>query len=154
MTDRDTVDVAKMVLVGKVNKDIVLRINRHGQPAVGISGDDGGLFRVSTDGAGRQRHRLRRQGRPRRHRTCSTTSRDDYISVIASVGADRDGQTPTTSTPTRPPAQSPTRSARARSIFLTDVAGWLRDPDDPDSLITRGHADEVEHALDDDRAAA
>src|ERR1700755_1149978 len=42
------VEVAKMVLVGKVNKDIVSRINRHGQPAVGLSGDDGQLFRVST----------------------------------------------------------------------------------------------------------
>src|SRR6478735_9994510 len=47
VTDQDTVDVAKMVLVGKVNKDIVQRINRYGQLAVGISGDDGGLFRVS-----------------------------------------------------------------------------------------------------------
>src|SRR3989442_8025500 len=41
-----TVEVAKMVLVGKVNKDIVLRLGRHGQAAVGLSGDDGALFRV------------------------------------------------------------------------------------------------------------
>src|SRR5205807_7056544 len=41
VSDPQTVEVAKMVLVGKVNKDIVLLINRHGQPAVGISGDDG-----------------------------------------------------------------------------------------------------------------
>src|SRR5213083_2644089 len=48
VSDADTVEIAKMVLVGKVNKDIVGRINRHGQPAVGLSGDDGQLFRVST----------------------------------------------------------------------------------------------------------
>src|SRR6266571_4397320 len=48
VSDEATVEVAKMVLVGKQNKDIVLRINRHGQPAVGICGDDGSLFRVST----------------------------------------------------------------------------------------------------------
>src|SRR6201995_237651 len=48
VSDADTVEVAKMVLVGKVNKDIVSRINRHGQSAVGLSGDDGQLFRVST----------------------------------------------------------------------------------------------------------
>ena len=48
VSDADTVEVAKMVLVGKVNKDIVMRINRHGQPAVGLSGDDGQLFRVTT----------------------------------------------------------------------------------------------------------
>src|SRR5213593_2068376 len=48
VSDADTVEIAKMVLVGKVNKDIVLRINRHGQPAVGLCGDDGLLFRVET----------------------------------------------------------------------------------------------------------
>ncbi len=40
-----------MVLVGKVNKEIVMRINRHGQPAVGLCGDDGSLFRVSRRAA-------------------------------------------------------------------------------------------------------
>jgi acetylglutamate kinase len=48
VSDEATVEVAKMVLVGKQNKDIVLRINRHGQPAVGLCGDDGLLFRVAT----------------------------------------------------------------------------------------------------------
>src|ERR687894_2329256 len=47
VSDEATVEVAKMVLVGKVNKDIVQRMNRHGQPAVGLSGDDGMLFRAS-----------------------------------------------------------------------------------------------------------
>src|SRR5246500_6086692 len=47
VSDEATVEVAKMVLVGKVKKDIVLRLNRHGQPAVGLCGDDGLLFRVS-----------------------------------------------------------------------------------------------------------
>ena len=69
VSDADTVEVAKMVLVGKVNKDIVMRINRHGQPAVGLSGDDGQLFRVSTHGGpGRRGHRLRGQDRARRRR--------------------------------------------------------------------------------------
>src|SRR5215213_214228 len=47
VSDSATVEIAKMVLVGKVNKDIVLRLNRHGQSAIGLSGDDGGLLRVS-----------------------------------------------------------------------------------------------------------
>src|SRR4051812_14179272 len=51
VSDADTVEIAKMVLVGKVNKDIVLRIGRHGQPAVGLSGDDGGLFRAAKQTA-------------------------------------------------------------------------------------------------------
>ncbi|MGH2885814.1 MAG: acetylglutamate kinase, partial [Solirubrobacteraceae bacterium] len=45
VSSAETVEVAKMVLVGKVNKDIVQLINRHGQRAVGLSGDDGQLFR-------------------------------------------------------------------------------------------------------------
>ena len=61
VSNAETVEVAKMVLVGKVNKDIVLRLGRHGQSAVGLSGDDGGLFRVVRQTrAGRQRRRLRR----------------------------------------------------------------------------------------------
>src|SRR6201986_4166060 len=51
VSDAQTVEVAKMVLVGKVNKDIVLRLGRHGQPAVGLCGDDGLLFRVGRQAA-------------------------------------------------------------------------------------------------------
>src|SRR3954449_5640124 len=51
VSDAETVEIAKMVLVGKVNKDIVARLNRHGQSAVGLSGDDGQLFRVSRQSA-------------------------------------------------------------------------------------------------------
>src|SRR3954464_4971235 len=51
VSDAKTVEVVKMVLVGKVNKDIVLRLNRHGQPAVGLCGDDGLLFRGAKQAA-------------------------------------------------------------------------------------------------------
>ena len=47
VSDEATVEVAKMVLVGKVNKDIVLRLNRYGQSAIGLCGDDGNLFRAA-----------------------------------------------------------------------------------------------------------
>ena len=75
VSDAETVEVAKMVLVGKVNKDIVLLINRHGQPAVGLCGDDGLLFRARRRTApsgqdigfvGRDRARRRRRAHPRR----------------------------------------------------------------------------------------
>ena len=55
VSDAETVEVAKMVLVGKVNKDIVLLINRHGQPAVGLCGDEGLLFRASRQAASSRR---------------------------------------------------------------------------------------------------
>ena len=47
VSDPETVEVAKMVLLGKLNSDIVQRLGRHGQPAVGLSGEDGLLFEVS-----------------------------------------------------------------------------------------------------------
>src|SRR3712207_2073807 len=47
VSDAATVEVAKMVLLGKVNSDIVMRLNRHGQPAVGLSGEDGALFEIA-----------------------------------------------------------------------------------------------------------
>ncbi len=46
VSDPETVEIAKMVLLGKVNSDIVMRLNRHGQPAVGLSGEDGDLFQI------------------------------------------------------------------------------------------------------------
>ena len=91
VSDADTVEVAKMVLVGKVNKDIVSRINRHGQPAVGLSGDDGQLFRVSTM-VGPGGEDIGFVGKIERVDVGVINHiAEDYIPVIASVGADRVG---------------------------------------------------------------
>src|SRR6202050_411399 len=91
VSDADTVEVAKMVLVGKVNKEIVLRLSRHGQPAVGLCGDDGSLFRVTRrSGPGGQD--IGFVGTIERVNTGVIEHvASDYIPVIASVGADRDG---------------------------------------------------------------
>ena len=67
VSDPETVEVAKMVLLGKVNSDIVSRLNRHGQPAVGLSGEDGALFEIAP-ARRRRRGRLRRRDRARRRR--------------------------------------------------------------------------------------
>jgi acetylglutamate kinase len=91
VSDADTVEVAKMVLVGKVNKDIVLRLNRHGQPAVGLCGDDGLLFRVARQAA-QDGADLGFVGRIERVDVDVLNHiAQDYIPVVASVGADREG---------------------------------------------------------------
>jgi acetylglutamate kinase len=146
VSDAATVEVAKMVLVGKVNKDIVLLINRHGQPAVGLSGDDGLLFRC------------RRQASPSgqdigfvgriEHVDVNVLIHiaQDYIPVVASVGADRDGNSYNINADEA--AGAVARALGAYKImFLTDVAGWLRDPADAASLVTRTTVDEVTGAL-------
>ena len=127
-----------MVLVGKVNKDIVLRLNRHGQPAVGLCGDDGQLFRVARQaGPGRRGHRLRRARSSASTSTCSTTSPQDYIPVIASVGADREGNSYNVNADEAAGAVARALGAY-KVMFLTDVDGWLRDPADPDVGHQRG----------------
>jgi acetylglutamate kinase len=145
VTDSETVDVARMVLIGKVNKDIVQRINRHGQYAVGISGDDGGMFRVSRATPGG--HDVGFVGKVDHVNTGLLDHiRDDYISVIAPVGSDRDGQHYNINADEAAGAVAHALGA-SKSVFLTDVAGWLADPSDPGSLITRATTGEVERAL-------
>src|ERR687886_1288063 len=91
VSDEATVEVAKMVLVGKQNKDIVLRMGRHGQPAVGLCGDDGLLFRVQRQAASSGQD-IGFVGRVERVDVEVVNHvAEDYIPVIASVGADREG---------------------------------------------------------------
>jgi acetylglutamate kinase len=133
VSDAETVEVAKMVLVGKVNKDIVLRLNRHGQPAVGLCGDDGLLFRVakqeSDDGTD-----LGFVGRIERVDVDVLNHiAQDYIPVVASVGADRDGNSYNVNADEAAGAVARALGAY-KVMFLTDVAGWLRDPTDPGGM--------------------
>ena len=146
VSDEATVEVAKMVLVGKQNKDIVLSINRHGQPAVGLCGDDGLLFTVrkqlaagNTDigfvgqienvDAGVLRHIAA-----------------DYIPVIASVGADADGNSYNVNADAAAAAVAEALGA-FKIMFLTDVEGWRADPGDPSTRIYEATADELRKRL-------
>jgi acetylglutamate kinase len=146
VSDEATVEVAKMVLVGKVNKDIVLRINRHGQPAVGLCGDDGSLFRVSTT-TGPEGEDVGYVGAIERVQVGVIEHiAEDFIPVIASVGADRDGRSHNVNADEAAGAVARALGAY-KVIFLTDVAGWLADPSDAGSLVSETTADEVEGAL-------
>jgi acetylglutamate kinase len=146
VSDQSTVEVAKMVLVGKVNKEIVLRVNRHGQPAIGLCGDDGSLFRVSRR-SGPEGQDIGYVGRIEKVNVDVLSHvASDYIPVIASVGADRDGSSYNVNADEA--AGAVARALRAyKVIFLTDVSGWLRDPSDPESLIAQATDDQVRGAL-------
>ncbi len=147
VSDESTVEVAKMVLVGKVNKEIVLRLNRHGQPAVGLCGDDGSLFRVSRRAApgGEDIGFVGRIDRVDADVLLHFAS--DYIPVVASVGADREGNSYNNNADEAAGAIARTLGAY-KVVFLTDVPGWLADPADPTSLITRADDERVRAALD------
>jgi acetylglutamate kinase len=146
VSDPETVEVAKMVLVGKVNKDIVLRLGRHGQPAVGLCGDDGLLFRVTRQAAPGGED-IGFVGRIERVDVeVLTHVAQDYIPVVASVGADRDGHSYNINADEAAGAVAGALGAY-KIMFLTDVAGWLRDPADPLSVISQSSAEQVSEAL-------
>jgi acetylglutamate kinase len=146
VSDAATVEVVKMVLVGKVNKDIVLLINRHGQPAVGLCGDDGLLFRAARLAAPSGAD-IGFVGRIERVDVDVLTHvAQDYIPVVASVGADDEGNSYNINADEA--AGAVARALQAHKvIFLTDVAGWLRDAADPSSLVSQTTATELRAAL-------
>jgi acetylglutamate kinase len=141
VSDAETVEVARMVLLGKVNTDIVQRLNRHGQPAVGLSGQDGSLFEVAPVSNAEQVGFVG---------TIERVDVDvlnhiaaDYIPVIASSASDRDGNHYNVNADEAAGKVAAALGAY-KAIFLTDVVGWLGEPDDEGSLISRATVDEVE----------
>ncbi len=142
----ETVEIAKMVLVGKVNKDIVLLINRHGQPAIGLCGDDGLLFRAARKVAPSGQDIGFVGGIERVDVKVLEHVAQDYIPVVASVGADAEGNSYNINADEA--AGAVARALKAyKLMFLTDVPGWLRDPADPDSVVSEADVDTVQELL-------
>ena len=150
VSDEKTVEVAKMVLVGKLNKDIVLRLNRHGQSAVGLCGDDGSLFEVTkqlvADDAGELRDLGYVGSIERVDVNVLNHIAADYIPVIASVGADREGSSYNVNADEAAAAVAGALGAYKVS-FMTDVEGWLADPSDPGSLVSEADVASVRREL-------
>ncbi len=136
VSDAETVEVAKMVLVGKLNSEIVQRINRHGQPAVGLAGEDGTLFEVApvanADQVGYVGSIERVDVDVLNHIAA------DYIPVIASSASDREGQSYNVNADEAAGKVAAALGAH-KAIFLTDVEGWLADAGEEGSLILAGH---------------
>jgi acetylglutamate kinase len=146
VSDEATVEVAKMVLVGKQNKDIVLRLNRHGQPAVGLCGDDGLLFTVRKQLAADDTD-IGFVGQIEQvDANVLLHIAEDYIPVVASVGADREGHSYNVNADAAAAAVAEALNA-FKVIFLTDVEGWRADPADPESRISEATAAEVRERL-------
>ena len=144
VSDAETVEVAKMVLLGKINSDILTRLKRHGQPAVGLGGEDGALFEV------RPAANAADVGFVGEIERVNVDVIDhiaaDYVPVIASVGTDRDGASYNVNADEAAGKVAAALGAH-KAIFLTDVDGWLRDAEDPDSRISQATVPEVQAAL-------
>ncbi len=151
VTDEAAMEVAKMVLVGKVNKEIVGLINHKGAPAVGLCGDDGRLMtarrmeRRSLDG------HLIDLGLVGEVESVNiqllTLLEADYVPVVASVGVGESGESYNINADAVAAALAAALQAE-KVVFLTDVAGLYADVDEPSSLISDCTAARVRELID------
>jgi len=133
VTDAETIDIVRMALVGKVNREIVASVNRHGSYAVGVSGEDAGLIRADQ--------RDPKLGFVGDVRSIDATLlhrllREELIPVIATVGVDDAGQAYNINADTVAGAIAEALGAE-KLVYLTDVAGVYANWPDEASLISR-----------------
>jgi acetylglutamate kinase len=141
VTDAPTMELVKMVLVGKINKEIVAQLQVAGVSAVGLAGDDGGLIRAEK--AEHDDADLGFVGRVERIDARVLEHLGDFVPVVASVGVGVDGQSYNINADTVAGALA--RALRARKvIFLTDVEGVFHDFADKGSLISECSRADVE----------
>ncbi len=131
VTDRETVDIVQMVLAGKVNKTLVNLLESYGGKAMGISGIDGRMIEAEI-----KDERLGFVGAIKKIniRPVSDLLEKGYIPVISTVGCDRQGNTYNINGDTAAAHIAGALGAE-RLIMMTDIAGILRDKDDPSTLI-------------------
>ena len=131
VTDKETVDIVQMVLAGKVNKTLVNLLEMKGGRAMGISGMDGMLIesKIKDERLGYVGEITKIHIRP-----VTDLLEKGYIPVISTVGCDRQGNTYNINGDTAAAHIAGALNAE-RLIMMTDIAGVLRDKDDPESLI-------------------
>lgn len=145
VTDAETVDIARMVLKGQVNPQVVAAINVHGNYAVGVSGVDGGLIRAAARA-------------PELGFVGDVTAinpdvinhllDDEFIPVVATIGCDERGQAYNINADTAAGAIAEALGAE-KLIYLTDIEGLRRDVNDAASLIRQITAAELDALVDD-----
>jgi len=144
VTDAESLEITRMVLVGKVNREIVSLINRHGPHAVGIAGEDAGLLLAAErhpelgfvgDVEAVNPHIIQR------------LLAEDLIPVVSTIGSDGSGQAYNINADAVAGAVAAALGAE-KVVYLTDVEGLQADLDDPTSLISRATAPELDALVD------
>ena len=144
VTDAETLDIARMVLVGKVNRDIVGAINVHGPHAVGVSGEDGGLI---TAAARNPELGFVGDVSSINPTLLAKLLSEGLIPVMSTIGADATGQAYNINADTVAGAVAEALKAE-KVVYLTDVAGLYEDFDDKKSLIRRATISELQEKID------
>lgn len=158
ITDTETMEIIKMVLVGKINTDIVSKVCLHGGKGIGISGKDNILLK-----ARKQAPQVILDGTTGEEKTVDLglvgeidsvnpevidmLTSNDYIPIISPIGVDDKGSTLNLNADTVAGDVASSVDAE-KLIILTDVPGILEDPKDPETLIKRVKVDEVKDLID------
>ena len=144
VTDKETVDIVQMVLAGKVNKTLVNLLQMKGGHAVGLSGIDGGILEATM-----KDEALGYVGEITKIRTQPITDllEKNYIPVISTIASDRQGNTFNINGDTAAACIAGALKAE-RLIMMTDIAGLLRDKDDPSTLIPAVTVSEAKQLFD------
>ena len=152
VTDEETIDIVKMVLVGVININIVSQICLHDGKGVGLSGKDNKMIQAC-----KKLHKVRDEetgeieeidlglvGEIKKinPELLELYVQNDFIPVISPIGVADDGTTLNLNADTVAGGIASEVNAE-KLIILTDVPGVLRDPDDPSSLIQKIHIDEI-----------
>ncbi len=142
-TDEETIDVVKMVLAGKVNKELVQLLAQHGGDAVGLCGIDGSML-VAERAEGTEGQDLGFVGDIVKVNTKPITDAlaNGNIPVIATVATDEEGNTYNINADTAA-ARIAAELGAENLILMTDIAGLLRDKNDPSTLIPFVNVSEV-----------
>lgn len=140
VTDKETMDIAQMVLAGKINKTLVNLLEMKGGRAIGLSGMDGRLIeaRVKDEKLGYVGEIIKINPSP-----VTDLMEKNYIPVISTIGCDRMGNAYNINGDTAAAFIAGALGAE-RLILMTDIGGILRDRNDPDSLIPEVSIDEAE----------
>ena len=150
VTTPEAMDVVRMVLVGQVGRELVNLINQHGPFAVGMSGEDGGLFTAKRRGLMVDDEEID-LGLVGDVKAVDPSSLNDLIDagripVVATVAPDRDGQVHNVNGDTAAAALAVALGAK-RLVMLTNVAGVYENYPDEDSILTQVTADDVRDML-------
>ena len=140
VTDGETVDIVRMVLIGQVNPQIVAAINVHGPLAVGVSGEDASLIRAAARNADLGFVGDVESINPT---ILKALLDDEFIPVVASIGTDSAGQAFNINADTVAGAIAEALGAE-KLVYLTDIEGLRRVIDDPASLIRQTTPDELD----------
>ena len=140
VTDGETVDIVRMVLIGQVNPQLVAAINVHGPLAVGVSGEDAGLIRAVARNADLGFVGDVESINPT---ILNALLDDEFIPVVATIGTNPEGQAFNINADTVAGAIAEALGAE-KLVYLTDIEGLRREVDDPDSLIRQTTPDELE----------